>query len=106
MRQVCLNSAREAIHSAIYMDFRSLALEEFLRAGGEIFVVAGAVRDAIALHYEGEGSGEPRDYDIAVAGVGRRLFDEVLSSLGRRNRHGGYLLNKPGFADWDVWLLE
>jgi len=88
------------------MDFRSLALEEFLRAGGEIFVVAGAVRDAIALHYEGEGSGEPRDYDIAVAGVGRRLFDEVLSSLGRRNRHGGYLLKNPGFADWDVWLLE
>lgn len=106
MRQVCLNSARDAIRSAIDLDFRATAIQEFLRAGAQVFIVAGAVRDAIALHYEGQGSGEPRDYDIAVANVSRGFFDEVLQDFGRRNRHGGYLLRQPGFADWDVWRLE
>jgi hypothetical protein len=106
MKQVHLNPVRDAVFSAINMDIRAEALHEFFKRGAHIFILAGALRDAIAAHYEGEGTGDPRDLDIAVANVSRELFDEVLIGLGRRNRHGGYILSQPGSPDWDVWRLE
>ena len=106
MQQIRLNPVRDAIFSVINTDARAEALYEFFKHGAHIFVVAGSLRDAIAAHYEGEGPGDPRDFDIAVANVSRELFDEVLMDLGRRNRHGGYVLSRPGSPDWDVWRLE
>jgi len=106
MKQVRLNSVRNAALSAINMDLRADALYEFFKHGAQVFIVAGALRDAIAAYYEGEGPGDPRDFDIAVAGISRELFDEVLMDFGRRNRHGGYILSRPGSPDWDVWRLE
>jgi hypothetical protein len=106
MKQVHLNPVRDAVFSAINMDVRAEALHEFFKRGAHIFILAGALRDAIAAHYEGEGTGDPRDLDIAVANVSRELFDEVLIGLGRRNRHGGYVLTRPGSPEWDVWRLE
>lgn len=106
MKQVRLNSARDTIFAAINTDVRAEALYEFFKHGAGIFIVAGALRDAIAAQYEGEGPGDPRDLDIAVANVSRELFDEVLMDVGRRNRHGGYVLSRPGSSDWDVWRLE
>lgn len=106
MKQVRLNPARDAVFAAINNDARAEALDEFFKHGASIFVVAGAVRDAIVAQYEGESPGDPRDFDIAVANISRELFDEVLMGLGRRNRHGGYVLSSPGSSDWDVWRLE
>jgi len=106
MKQLRLNPARNAVFAAINADARTEALYQFFKHGAHIFIVAGALRDAIAAQYEGEGPGDPRDFDIAVANVSRELFDEVLMDLGRRNRHGGYVLSRPGLPDWDVWRLE
>ena len=106
MKQVRLNPARNAVLAAINVDVRAEALYEFFKHGAQVFIVAGALRDAIAAYYEGEGPGDPRDFDIAVAGISRELFDEVLTGFGQRNRHGGYILSRPGSPDWDVWRLE
>jgi hypothetical protein len=106
MKWVRLNPVRDAVFSALNADARAEALHEFFRHGAHIFILAGALRDAIAAYYEGEGSGEPRDFDIAVANITREIFDNVLLGLGKRNRHGGYVLSKPGSPDWDVWRLE
>ena len=106
MKQLRLNPVRDAVFSAIHADVRAGALHEFLEHGADIFILAGALRDAIAAYYEGEGAGDPRDFDIAVANVSREFFDEVLLGLGKKNRHGGYVLSSPGSPDWDVWRLE
>jgi hypothetical protein len=106
MKQVRLNPVRDAVFSAINADMRAQVLHEFFRHNAHIFILAGALRDAIAAHYEGEGPGDPRDFDIAVADVPRGIFDDILSPLGRRNRHGGYVLSEEGLPDWDVWRLE
>lgn len=106
MKQIRLNPVRNAALAAINADVRADALYEFFKHGAQVFIVAGALRDAIAAHYEGEGPGDPRDFDIAVANISREVFDEVLMGFGRRNRHGGYILSRPGSPDWDVWRLE
>jgi len=91
--------------SAIHSDRRVQLLQEFLRGKASIYVLAGALRDAIASHYVGRAA-TPRDFDLAVAGVCRENFDDVLSPVGERNRHGGYLLRGFQTPDWDVWRLE
>ena|SRR5258708_6023514 len=106
MQHIRLNPVRDAVFSAINSDARAEALHQFFRHGAHIFVLAGAVRDAIAAHYEGEGKGDSRDLDIAVANVGRELFDDVLGGVGKKNRHGGYVLNRPDALNWDIWRLE
>jgi hypothetical protein len=105
MKQLRLNPVRDAIFSAINADARAEALYEFFKHGANIFIMAGALRDAITAYY-GEGAGNPRDFDITVANVSREVFDDVLSGLGKRNRHGGYVLSRQGNPDWDVWRLE
>lgn len=106
MNWVRLNRVSDSVFSALNGDARAEALYEFLKHGAHIFIVAGALRDAIAAYYGGEGAGDPRDFDIAVANVSREIFDEVLSALGKRNRHGGYVLSSLGTPNWDVWRLE
>jgi hypothetical protein len=106
MNQVPMNPVRDAVFTTLYSDRRAQALNEFLRCGAQIYVVAGSLRDAIAMHYEGEGDNTPRDFDIVIGHPCRGDFDEVLGALGRRNRHGGYVLRGEGAPNWDVWRLE
>lgn len=105
MKQLRINSVANRIQRAIYSGSRGDALEEFLRCGAEVYVVAGAIRDALSIDsrrsYE-----NARDFDIAVAGVRREFFAEVLQSYGMKNRHGGYVLSVPESPNWDVWRLE
>ncbi len=101
MKQLRMNPVRDAVFTSLYSDKRAQALNEFFKYGAEIYVLAGALRDAIAAHYEGEGDGTPRDFDIAVADISRGDFDTVLRAFGRRNRHGGYALRADGGLDWE-----
>jgi hypothetical protein len=106
MKQLQINPLRDAVFTALHSDPRAQALNEFFRGGAQIYLVAGALRDAIALHYEGEGDKTPRDFDIIIGRLCRGEFDAVLQAFGRRNRHGGYLLPAEGAPNWDVWRLE
>jgi hypothetical protein len=106
MKQLQMNPVRDAVFTAIHSDPRAQALNEFSRGGAEIYVVAGALRDAIVMQYEGEGDKTPRDFDIVIGRLCRGEFDAVLQAFGRRNRHGGYLLPAEGAPNWDVWRLE
>lgn len=101
-----MNPVRDALFIALHSDPRAQALNEFFRCGAEIYVVAGALRDAIVTQYEGEGDRTPRDFDIVIGRLCRGDFDAVLQAFGRRNRHGGYLLPAAGAPNWDVWRLE
>src|SRR6266851_3586981 len=76
MKQLRMNPVRDAVFTSLYSDKRAQALNEFFKYGAEIYVLAGALRDAIAAHYEGEGDGTPRDFDIAVADISRGEFDK------------------------------
>ena len=106
MKQLQMNPVRDAVFTALYSDPRAQALDEFFRSGAQIYVVAGALRDAILMHYEGESGQTPRDFDIVISGLCREEFDMVLQAFGRRNRHGGYLLPAHGAPNWDVWRLK
>lgn len=101
-----MNPVKDAVFAALHSDPRAQALNEFFRSGAQSYVVAGALRDAIAMHYEKESNKTPRDFDIVVGRLCREEFDAVLQSFGRRNRHGGYLLTSEGAPNWDVWRLE
>ena len=105
MKVLNLKSVQNAILSAMYDDPRVQSLQEFVRVGAQVYIMAGAVRDAIAADV-GLQDGAPRDFDIAVAGVKREFFDEILRQLGTKNRHGGYVLRTIGAASWDIWRLE
>jgi hypothetical protein len=105
MKLVQFKSVQNAVLTAMYADPRVQTLREFVRAGAQVYVMAGAVRDAIAADF-GLRDGAPRDFDIAVAGIKREFFDEVLHKLGRKNRHGGYVLANGEVASWDIWRLE
>jgi len=106
MKQLQINPVRDAVFTAVQSDPRAQALNEFFRSGAQIHLVAGALRDAVARHYQYEGDKTPRDFDIVIGRLRREQFDAVLESLGRRNRHGGYLLSSEGSPNWDVWRLE
>ncbi len=106
MKQLQMNPVRDAVFTALHSDPRAQALNEFSRCGAEIYVVAGALRDAIVMQYEGEDGKTPRDFDIVIGRLCREEFDAVLQTFGRRNRHGGYLLSAEGAPNWDVWRLE
>ncbi|HEY6252373.1 MAG TPA: hypothetical protein VI685_20655 [Candidatus Angelobacter sp.] len=105
MEKLPINSVGETIIAAINSDPRAQALQQFFQDGARIYVLAGALRDAIAQDL-GQQQSTPRDFDIAVGNVKREAFDEVLQSFGMLNRHGGYMLSAPGAPNWDVWRLE
>lgn len=100
-----MNTVRDEVLASLGSDPRAQVLHEFLRAKAQVYVVAGALRDAIACDL-GYRQLAARDFDIAIANIGRELFDEVLQSFGQQNRHGGYVLSRPGNPNWDVWRLE
>jgi len=106
MKRLCLRPARDAVFNSIYGDQRAQLLYEFFKCGADVYVLAGSLRDAVAAHYEGEGDGIARDFDIAVTHVSRADFDALLQAFGRRNRHGGYVLHTECAPDWDLWYLE
>jgi hypothetical protein len=106
MKQLQMNPVRDAVFTDLYSDPRAQALDDFFRCGGQIYVVAGALRDAIIMHYEGDRGQTPRDFDIVISGIRRREFDMVLHAFGECNRHGGYVLAADGSPNWDVWRLE
>jgi hypothetical protein len=105
MKQLRINSVSDDIFAVLNCDARAQALQEFFRNGAQVYVVAGALRDAISVDSV-EQHGTPRDFDIAVSHVKREVFDEVLQPLGKLNRHGGYVLSVPGAPNWDIWRLE
>jgi hypothetical protein len=106
MERLRLNAVQHRILDSLYHGSRSALLEEFLKRNAKIYILAGAVRDAIAVLYEGRGDGRPRDFDIAIAGIQREDFNDVLASFGVRNRHGGFVLREQELPTWDVWRLE
>lgn len=85
---------------------RSRVLDLLLKYNAKVYVLAGAVRDSIATNGALSSVGGPRDFDLAVSNVNRSFFDEVLSTYGTRNRHGGYVLKDGRLPPWDVWRLE
>jgi hypothetical protein len=106
MERLRLSTIQYRILDSLYHSNRSAILEEFLKRDAKIFVFAGAIRDAIALLYEGRGANAPRDFDIGIAGISRRDFHDVLAAFGLRNRHGGFVLRDHDLPAWDVWRLE
>jgi hypothetical protein len=106
VRQLRLKAVQDHLFSWIHKGARTRVLDEFLKCNGKIHIVAGAVRDAIAAHEVGYDDGSPRDLDIAISNIKRELFDEILSDQGKRNRHGGYVLNDMRLPSWDIWRLE
>jgi len=106
MQRLRLNAMRDFLVSSMYEGARARVLEEFLRCNAQVYVFAGAIRDAIASHYEGLGDGIPRDFDIGVSNVKREVFDSILSECGVQNRHRGYVLHDGIQTRWDVWRLE
>jgi hypothetical protein len=106
MQELRLDRVQDRISRSLYQGRRSWLIDELLRSGGEVYVVAGAVRDAIASEYEGQKQIEPRDIDIGVSGVSRDYLDDVLTDFGMRNRHGGFVLRESGLPTWDVWRFE
>lgn len=105
MKQLRLNPVRDLVLASINSDPRIQVLQEFFRRDAHIYVLAGALRDAITFDL-GQHNGSPRDFDIAVANVKREVFDDVLQSFGKQNRHGGYVLESEGASNWDLWRLE
>jgi hypothetical protein len=106
MRRLRLKIINDRILASVYSDPRAAVLHEFLRHDARIYVLAGAIRDALAREYAGTSDGTPRDFDIAISNVSRELFDSIVTTYGVRNRHDGYLLTSHLLPRWDVWRLE
>jgi hypothetical protein len=106
MQKLFLNAISDRILKSVHSDARALVLHELQIHNAQVYVLAGAIRDALNLEYNGIGTETPRDIDIAVSGVSREFFDSVLKTYGVRNRHGGYVLTGHMVPSWDVWRLE
>ena len=106
MQRLLLTTVRHHIVDSICRGSRSSLLEELLKRDAKIYVLAGAVRDAIASLCEGRDHGAPRDFDIGVAGIKKEDFNYLLAAFGLMNRHGGFVLREKGLPAWDVWRLE
>jgi hypothetical protein len=106
MRRLFLSAISDRILKSVQSDARAPVLHELQIHNAHVYVLAGAVRDALNLEYNGIGTETPRDIDIAVSGVSREFFDSVLKTYGMRNRHGGYVLTGHTVPSWDVWRLE
>jgi hypothetical protein len=106
MRRLFLNSISDRILIALHSDPRVAVLQEFLKHDAQIYVLAGAIRDALASEYHGADQLGPRDIDIAVSNVSREFFTSLAAAHGARNRHGGYVLAGHTRPTWDLWRLE
>lgn len=73
---------------------------------GKIYLLAGAVRDALLSVIRGVGI-HTNDFDVAVMGVSETLFHRTAARLeGKRNRHGGYRIKLRSGNDLDLWRIE
>ena len=106
LRSVSLKPVRDKILESLYQTTRVAILEHFIRHGGQIHVLGGAVRDAIAFDCGYDGKWAPRDFDLGVTGVRLEEFEYVLSTFGQKNRHGGFVVKEHGLPVWDLWRLE
>ena len=106
MQILSLKRVRDQVLESIYQAPRATVLDEFFRRGAGIYVLGGAIRDVISSDLGHRVGWDPRDFDIGVTGVSAPEFEYVLSGLGRKNRHGGFVLEESGRPTWDVWRLE
>jgi hypothetical protein len=82
-------------------------LSDLVKLGGRPFVMAGAVRDSVAIDIKAWPVRSPRDVDIGVEGLRKQLFAEIMRSYGAQpNRYGGYRLPCWSPRYWDIWRLE
>src|SRR5260221_14729781 len=100
MRRLRLRVINDRILTSVFSDVRAAVLHEFLRHNAQVYVLAGAIRDALACEYEGTREGTPRDVDIAISNVSREFFDYIFAAYGVRNRHGGYVLASHMLPTW------
>lgn len=106
MQVITVKSIRDRLLESLYTTPRSLVLHELLRSGAKLYVLGGAVRDAIASDLGCEDHKTPRDFDIGVSGVKPEVFAYILSAFGVKNRHDGFVLKELGQPTWDMWRLE
>lgn len=106
MKRLGIKSVRDAVLGAIDSDRRATIFEELKSHGARIYVLAGAIRDAIASYEHGNVPRVPRDYDFVVSDISREQFYGLLSSQGNRNRHGGIVLQDAALPTWDIWRME
>lgn len=81
-------------------------LTEIEALGGEVYLAAGAVRDAIRSSICPSFRYRPRDFDFAIGNLDRQAFEGVLSEHGAHpNRHGGF---RASFSTHqaDFWRLS
>ena len=65
------------------------------------------MRDVIAERLKEWPIKAPRDVDIGVAGLHKKLFAEVMKSYkAKPNRYGGYRLYWGNSPYWDIWRIE
>ncbi|MGC2476654.1 MAG: hypothetical protein WA485_20135 [Candidatus Sulfotelmatobacter sp.] len=106
MQTILIKPVRDQVLEWLYKSRRSALLEEFLRQGANVYILGGAIRDLVTPHVSNEKSRVPRDFDIGITGVSTQAFNDVLSSVGSKNRHGGFLVREHGMPTWDLWQLE
>lgn len=106
MQILRIKNVGDEVLGRLYRDPRAAVVEEFLRWGASVYVLGGAVRDAIALDLGRPCRLAPRDFDVGVSGVEANEFEYVLAGLGKKNRHGGFVLEHAGQPTWDMWRLE
>lgn len=106
MQNLPLKTVRNEVLGRLYEDPRIAIVEEFLHRDAQVYVLGGAVRDSIAADLGRSGQFAPRDFDVGVSGMGAIEFEDIVSGSGRRNRHGGFVLEHPGQPTWDIWRLE
>jgi hypothetical protein len=84
-----------------------LFIEAAVRGNARPLLFAGAVRDAIFTVEHGMPISLPRDFDIGLLGMPRKIFDGFLGELkAQPNRYGGYRLEQQTSTPIDVWRLE
>jgi hypothetical protein len=106
MRIERIKNVRDGVLGRLYQSPHAAIVEEFFHRGARVYVLGGAVRDAIAADFGRPSEFSPRDFDVGVSGVDATEFEDVVSGVGRKNRHGGFVLAEPGQPTWDIWRLE
>src|SRR5687768_16931751 len=107
MLEYSRSAARDELNSLLVrVGWADIASRLFAN-GGRGYVMAGAVRDALASCEFGLDVRAPRDLDIGIEDVSIETFESVCFDLGAvKNRFGGFRLELPDSFQLDVWRLE